>query len=95
MTVHRVIVQLRAPAPGYPGQVSDGYYAIEGDTLVMTYANGEPVSEDQFRHRLRPGDDPNAVAGELTKLVRRHLLGLSADSEAFGRPLGYQNLGIA
>lgn len=95
MTVHRAIVQIRRPSPGDPGQVSEGYYVIEGNTLVMTHPDGEPISADQFRHQLNPGDDARAIAGVLTKLVRRQLLGISGEQEAFGRRLSYADQGIA
>jgi hypothetical protein len=94
MTVHRVIIFIRQPSPGDPGQVSDGYYVLNAGELVMTHSDGEPVSPDQFRHTLKPGDDPAAIAGVLTRRCRRFLLGISEAEEAFNRPLGYSNAGI-
>lgn len=98
--VRRVIIQLRKPSDRDVGLVSFGYYVIDGETLVMTFATGEPVNPDQdgkgqFRHTLKAGDDPNAIAGVLTRQCRRFLLGISEAEEAFGRPLGYSNSGVA
>ena len=95
MIVHRVIIQIRRPTLGDPGQVSDGYYTIAGNVLTMTHPDGEPVSPDQFRHTLKDGDDPAAIAGMLTRKARRFMLGISETEEAFGRPLGYVDLGLA
>ena len=95
MTVHRVIVQIRAPSPLDPGQVSEGFYVVEGGVLIMTRPDGSPVDPDRFRHVLKDGDSPAAIARVLTKLVRRDLLGLSADEEAFNQPLHYPRPGVA
>jgi hypothetical protein len=95
MTVHRVIIQIRRPSFGDPGQVSEGYYTVQDGVLVMTHEDGEPVSPDQFRHTLKAGDEPAAIAGILTREVRRYMLGITKAEEAFGRPLDYGNSGIA
>lgn len=103
MTVHRVIVQIRRPSEFDRGQVTEGFYVIEGDTLMMTApdggpimgSDGLPVDPDQFRHVLKPGDEPGAIAGMLTKKVRRHILGISETQESFGRSLIYEKSGIA
>lgn len=92
--VHRVIIFLRHPSGSDPGQASTGYYTIDGDQLVMTHPDGEPVSPDQFRHKLKAGDDPNAIAGILTRQVRNFMRGISSAEEAFGRPLNYSDAGI-
>lgn len=94
MTVHRVIIQIRRPSPGDPGQVSDGYYAVADGVLVMTNPAGEPIDPDQFRHKLKPGDNPAAIAGILTRKIRRLILGITKEQEAFGRPLAYSDSGI-
>jgi len=93
--VHRVITGIRRATGSDPGQVSIGYYTIQDGILTMTHEDGEPVSPDQFNHQLKPGDDPPAIAGVLTKQARRFLLGMSETEEAFNRPIGYSNSGIA
>lgn len=95
MIVHRVIIQIRRPSLGDPGQVSDGYYTVAGNVLTMTHADGEPVDPNQFRHTLKAGDDAAAIAGMLTRKVRRFMAGISETEDAFNRPLGYENLGLA
>jgi len=89
MPTHKqVTVQVRGPRGDDPGQISYGYYTIEGDLLIMT--DGEkPVRRmngDLVTRRLKPGDDPDAVARLLTKDFRRHIHG---DTD-FDRPLNYK-----
>jgi hypothetical protein len=89
MPTHKqVTIQIRAPKGDDPGQISFGYYTLEGDVLIMT--DGEkPVrraSADLVTHQLKPGEDPDAVARRLTKDFRRHIHG---DTD-FDRPLNYK-----
>ena len=95
MEVHRVTIQLRRPTVGDPGQISEGFYTVSDGILTMTNPAGEPVDPDQFRHTLKPGDDPAAIAGILTRKVRRHVLGITETEESFGRRLNYGPSGIA
>lgn len=95
MTVHRVTIQIRRPSGNDPGQISEGYYIVKENTLIMTHSDGEPVDETLFRRELRPNDNPAALAGVLTREVRRHMLGISKDEESFGRVLPYANQGVA
>lgn len=97
MTVHRVFVQIRKPdSPGDQGQVSEGFYIVEGTTLVMTRGDGTPVDDRQYRHELREGDNPDAIAQVLTRKIRRQKLGITDDSpDGFNRPLRYGTQGIA
>lgn len=95
MTIHRVIIQIRRPTETDRGQVSEGYYTITDGVLTMTRPDGEPVAEGQFTHILKPGDSPVAIAGILTRRARRYLLGISEESEAFGRRLEYTSTGVA
>lgn len=94
MKVERVTIQIRRPTYNDPGQISEGFYTFDGTTLTMTKPDGTPIGE-QFTLKLKPGDNPAAIAGILTRRVRRSMLGTSADEEAFGRPLNYDNPGIA
>lgn len=95
MIVERVIIQIRRPSGDDPGQVSEGYYIVNEGMLIMTHSDGEPVDDTMFRRKLRPDDNPAALAGVLTREVRRHMLGITKDEENFNRPLGYSNSGIA
>lgn len=95
MIIHRVVCQIRSASEGDLGQVSDGYYIIEHDTLIMTKPDGMPIDPVLYRHKLRDSDDHNAIARVLTKQVRRALLGLTETQEAFQRPLRYPAASIA
>jgi hypothetical protein len=97
MIVHRVIVQIRKPdGIDDTGQISEGFYIVEDATLIMTRGDGTPVDERLYRHELRDGDNPEAIAQVLTRKIRRQKLGLTDDSpEGFNRPLRYGRQGIA
>jgi hypothetical protein len=97
MNVHRVFVQIRKPdGPGDHGHVSEGFYIVEGATLIMTRGDGTPVDERLYRHELRDGENPEAIAQVLTRKIRRQKLGITDDSpDGFNRPLRYGAQGIA
>jgi hypothetical protein len=56
-----------------PGRFTEGFYKIEGDTLVMTYADGVPV-EPAVTCVLKPTDNAKAIAGVLTKEIRSRMV---------------------
>jgi hypothetical protein len=94
--VRNVHVQLARPSKASPdGRVTEGFYIIDGETLVMTKPNGGPVDETRFRHRLGPNDDPEAIARVLTKRIRLEKLGMTEDQASFRRPLEYSRGGVA
>jgi hypothetical protein len=95
--VNRVWVQIRKPdGDGDHGQVSEGFYIVEGATLIMTRGDGSPVDERLYRHELRDGENPEPIARMLTKTIRRQKLGLGDDSpDGFNRPLRYRPQGVA
>ncbi|MDB5611341.1 MAG: hypothetical protein JWP25_8241 [Bradyrhizobium sp.] len=96
--VHRVWVQIRKPdgSDDDTGQVSEGFYVIEGTTLIMTRGDGSPVDAQLYRHELRDGDNAEAIAQVLTRKIRRQKLGLGDDSpEGFNRPLHYGRSSVA
>ena len=49
---------------GDPGAVEIGYYYISGRDLIMCDENGKPMARP---HRLGPDDDPQVIAGRLTR----------------------------
>lgn len=88
MTEVRVVyVQLK------PDQVTEGYYTVDGDKLVMTFADGSPVDADRFCHTLKDGESAKQIAGRLTRQVRKSLLGDLVDG--FNDPIRYADMGIA
>lgn len=88
MTEVRVVyVQLK------PDQVTEGYYTVNGDKLVMTFADGSPVDADRFCHTFKDGENAKQIAGRLTKLVRKSLLGELVDG--FNDPIRYADMGVA
>lgn len=94
--VHHVTVQLRGSSPSDPGQVTDGYYIIDDGMVVMTHPDGNPVDEYMYRAPLRAGDSAIAIASVLTKQVRRGMMGLTEEQDAFfSRKLNYPKAGVA
>lgn len=93
LDVKRVIVALRNPTPGVAGdggQVTEGYYLVEGDKLTMTDSTGKPMrrpSDGEFyTHKLKPDENPHTIAGRLTKTIRERLHG---DDNGFNRRIVY------
>jgi hypothetical protein len=75
------------------GQITYGFYTIEGQKLTMTDGEGTPVRRkngDLVQHTLGEGENPDDVARRLTKDFRRHIHG---DSPDFNRPLSYPKRG--
>jgi hypothetical protein len=97
--VKSVIVELRGPAGERLGRTTEGYYVVNGDALTMTFADGRPVTDSEgipaFQRSIKPDDYPPAIACALTHKVRRFVMGVSEESEAFNRPITYQNMGVA
>lgn len=91
--VRHVVCQIRPATADDLGQVSDGFYVIEGQTLTMTGPDGEPVKagEHIYQHQLREGDNPDAIARVLTKQIRQAL----TSATDFQRRLRYPRAGIA
>jgi hypothetical protein len=89
----RVTIQVAPPRDGSPGQVSFGYFVMNGNKLTMTDADGKPVRRqngDTVTRTLLNGENPRAIAAVLTRDLRKRLNGTSD----FNRPLSYPNIGI-
>ena len=94
--VQTVLVQLHGSSGEDPGRITEGFYTLDGDKLVMTYADGRPVDEYMFRAALKDGGNPKSIAGLLTKDVRLHIMGLTKEQDAFfSRPMNYGPSGVA
>jgi hypothetical protein len=90
--VQSVTVYLSHPmGPNDLGQVTFGYFKVEGGVLTMTDAEGRPmrrINGEIWSRELGPDDNPRSVAGALTKDIRRELHG---DSD-FNRRLTYPDI---
>jgi hypothetical protein len=94
--VYRVIVQIRPRAGDDPGQVTNGYYTLDGQVLTMTDGDGRPVRRrngEQYIHRLQEGEGAAAVARRLTREVRLMARGETGVA-GFHRKLRYDIGGI-
>jgi hypothetical protein len=93
--IRAVYATLRAPSGSDPGQVSQGWYRIEGNFLQMLTSKGDPIADKRFRVRLQVGQDHQSIARELTREIRREALGSTAETEAFNRPMNFERIGLA
>jgi len=67
--VHRVTAQIRPRIGGDLGEVTEGFYFIDGNSVVLSDGEGHPieVQGEWFNARLREGDIPHVIAGRLAK----------------------------
>jgi len=56
-----------------PTKFTQGFYRIDGDTLVMTYSDGSDV-EPPVSCVLKPTDNAKAIACILTKEIRSRMV---------------------
>jgi len=52
---------------------TQGFYRMDGNTLVMTYSDGNDV-EPPVTHAMRPGDNAQVMAAILTKEIRSRMI---------------------
>lgn len=61
----------------------------------MTGSTGKPVRRhsdgEVYSHKLKPGDKPHAIAGVLTKTIRKMIHG----DNSFRQPIAYPRRGVA
>ena len=93
--VKRVFVTIRSPSPDGldPGQVSEGYYRIDGSVLVMTDSAGVPITDAQgreWRAAFEPGTE-RRIAARLTRELRARL---GNERDGFCRIIKYRPAGI-
>jgi hypothetical protein len=83
---------------GDTGRATVGFYTVSDGILTMTDGDGKPVrrrhSGDVYRHELKDGDDPVAIAKRLTLAIWRSNTGGDA-SGGFNRRLHYPDIGLA
>lgn len=102
--IHSVIVTICHPTPGKQddhGQVTNGFYKLEGELLTMTDGDGTPMRKpngDFYTHKLRAGENHNIIARVLTMEVWRMVHGKTkgdTSGTGFNRPLNYPSSGVA
>lgn len=74
-----------------PDRVEEGFYTLDGDTITMVYANGEPVMmyEDvPVTARVVPADMIEPIARSLTRRIREWALGSSVPGFGKGESIG-------
>jgi hypothetical protein len=61
-------IETRGASPADPGEIVLIYYLVDGTTLVLTDAQGQPSKDvvgAPWRQSFEPGDDPALVAKRL------------------------------
>jgi len=91
MKLNRIIVQIHRPKDDYVGQVEEGQYTCEDDTVMLVSHAGVPLRSkkgDKYEQKLNPGDpDAHTIAGRL--LRRRYQDRTGDNKKNFSRPLVY------
>lgn len=82
-----VIIELERPDGDFPGRVEIGYYVTDGKMLTLVDQDGTPIDPERFRQQLKPGDNPQVIAG---RLLRRSL---GSAVRPFNRPIHYEKTG--
>jgi hypothetical protein len=97
MKINRVTVTIRQPkGDGDPGQVAEGRYILEDNTVTLTNHVGTPVRDHDgktYSKKLEQNEDAYAVAGRLTKEFRRARRGDKNHVEGFSSPIHYPRNG--
>ena len=94
--VYRISVQIQAPKGNFPGQITCGYYTVKDGLLTMTTEAGKPMLRESglpYEHKLVDGDNPVAIAQQMTREIRLMLRGETATQAKFGKPLSYPKTG--
>jgi hypothetical protein len=72
--VFTIQAQIAAPSKRLrQGAVVMGCYIVDDGHVVMTDAQGEPITDKdhkEYRHKLAPGDNPKSIAARLVRRVR-------------------------
>ena len=96
--VQSVVIQIAAPSEDDPGQICEGAYIVEDGTVKLTDRNGKLVRDGHgltYSHKLRPEDNPVAIAGMLTRKLRNAFQNKGGRVAGFGAPIKYPSVGIA
>jgi hypothetical protein len=89
MEIRHVIITIKPPNDRDPvGACEIGFYQVENGMVLMCTEEGKPTGK---KVRLGPGDDPEKVAGRLT---REAWLRRGGESD-FNRRLNYPRSGVA
>jgi hypothetical protein len=79
------------------GEVAEGFYLRDGDTITMTDRHGTPLRDEdtggRITHRLAPDENEKTVAKRLT--LRLYRAENREDVAGFGRRIDYGRNGYA
>ena len=92
--IYNVVVQIHGPSGDYPGQVAEGRYTVDDNTVTLVNHLGTPVRDSDgktYTRKLDVGDDAYKAAARLTKQFRSARRGKER-VEGFSRPLHYPKM---
>jgi hypothetical protein len=90
--VRQVIVTIKPPKDGFPGQVAYGWYTLQDGVVTLTDREGNPAGEEtgrKFIYKLAPGEDARTIACKRTNELRLALRGNSAPVAGFEGKINY------
>jgi hypothetical protein len=93
--VHQIYVQLEPAKDDFPGRVFPAWFIIEGDRIVMTGENGNPIINDRggrYEIELSADHCPETLASIKARDVRSAFLGAET---GFNKPINYQRASVA
>ena len=95
LKIRSITVQIAPATERDPGQVTFGFYTVDGNVLTMTDGEGAVVRHqngEPYKHILEPGQDPRPIAARFTKEIRKAATG-ERIAGFWGR-INYPKIGI-
>jgi hypothetical protein len=68
MKIFPVFIELKKPSGGHPGHVIQGFYSLDGDTVILVDQFGDPMTDadgKSYRRKLAENQNPGTIAGTL------------------------------
>jgi hypothetical protein len=88
-TVHKLIIQIKAPRHDFPGQIEEGFYRVMDGSVTLCDAAGKPVGE---KRTVPTGGDPKGLACAMLRARARSRQG--SRPGGFDRRLSYPKSGV-
>ena len=68
--IRPVFLQLKRPSDNHPGDVLEGFFTVENDTVLLVDHDGAAVKDAQggmYSRKLTANENPKSVAGRLLR----------------------------
>jgi hypothetical protein len=87
--VKKLIIQIRAPRHDFPGQVEEGFYRVDDNSVTLCDKDGKAVGE---KRTVPTGGDPKGLACSMLRTRARSRQG--SRPGGFNRKLDYGRSGV-